>query len=212
MGFIRTEYNKKYFNNSLFKSFSCSQRNRNRLKEILSRKKGGELFVLGYGDGGLLRLLSSCFEVYGIDISEYAFKSLHHVFGERISLGDVTNFNMKKNTYEVITGFNILEHIKSPEIVLKKIFDSLKEKGIFIGSVPNNSYILGRLFTFLVNRLDRTHVSTYGPAIWKRLFRETGFMDPLFFGEFILTANKSFYIRSSYWKGFSHNMIFIARK
>lgn len=213
MGFIGKTYDKSYFTSILRRQSLYSQRNRNRLREILKNRRDGKLLELGYGGGYLLRLASSYFDVYGIDISEYACNPLKEIFGDKVVVGDVAEIDMREKQYDVVVAFSLLEHIRMPKVVVKKIFNSLKDGGVFIGSVGNNSPLFGRLLTLFVNYyIDRTHVSTYEPAKWKSLFHEIGFRNIFFFGEFVLTPNISFYIRKPYWKFVSHNLMFSAWK
>ncbi len=109
-------------------------------------------------------------------------------------------------------AFNILEHLHNPDKVINKAYLALKQNGIFVGSVPNNFGIIGKLFTVITNILDRTHRSTFSTDKWINLMNLTGFNSNHFFGEWVITRNMTYYVKSKLWKYVSHNFIFLCYK
>lgn len=213
MGGIDKVYDKAYFNHPLRRQCLHSRRNRDRLKEVLSHKKDGTLLDVGFGNGNLLLLASPHFDVYGIDISKDAFDELDNVFKGKLTVGNISEADLKEECYDVITAFNVLEHMEDPGASLKKIFRSLKIDGLLIGSVPNNSCLIGRASAFIGKYcFDRSHVSLFEPGKWLDIFKKADFRDISFFGEFALNANASFYIRGHHWKLISNNLMFSARR
>ncbi len=204
------DYDKRYFKILGQYEHKNSKRNLLRLKEILKYKQEGDLLEIGPGQGGLLSLAQEYFNVSAIEISDYA---IHVLKKKQINVlkGDISKISLKKNTYDVILAFNILEHMQDPFKVIKNFYNSLKPGGILIGSVPNNMGILGRFFTIYSNYTDKTHISTFKTNKWAKLFKRTGFKIK-FFGEIMFTRNFSFYIKSFLWKYFGMNLIFICKK
>jgi len=212
MTIIRKKYDENYFKHLLFRDISNSKRNKNRLKEILKYKKNGNLLEIGCGKGGFLKLATKHFAVEGIDISEYAINSIKPIFGDKVNVKNVEKSNFTQNNYDVIVVFNLLEHLKEPHLVVKKIYNSLKKNGIIVGSVPNNFGLIGRLFTQIVNILDKTHCSTYPPIYWNTLFRKMKFRRTTYFGEITTGGKFNIFIKNSFWRYVSFNLIFICKK
>ncbi len=212
MSIIRKYYDRNYYNNKIVGKGKGSKRNKKRLGEILRYTRGGRLFEIGCGVGGFLDVASEHFEVSGIDISGYAVEDAKKRFKGRVSEGDISKVRLKADHYDVIAGFNILEHIRDFRSVVSKVYASLRSGGIFIGSFPNKSWLIGRAFTGFVNFLDRTHCSTLKPAEWRRIFEDAGFSKIEFFGEIVLPGGASTYVRGRYWALLSMNLVFVCRK
>lgn len=62
--------------------------------------------------------------------------------------GSAMNLPFKNETWDIITSFDMIEHLKEPDAFLEEAFRVLKAGGIFIISTPNLSDFYSRL-TFL---------------------------------------------------------------
>ena len=212
MAIVRMKYDKNYFETAFYKEAKNSQRNRNRLREILKHKNRGKLLEIGCGKGEFLKLAMEHFDVEGMDISEYAFIYLKGILGKRIHKANIENAVLKPGNYDVIAVFNLLEHLKDPRKVIKKLHKGLKQGGIIIGSVPNNFGLIGKMATSVMNFVDRTHCSVHPPGYWHSAFEEAGFKKIYFFGEVLKNRNSNMYVKNKFWKYLSFNLVFVCRK
>jgi 2-polyprenyl-3-methyl-5-hydroxy-6-metoxy-1,4-benzoquinol methylase len=201
-------YDKKYFEGIIGRTAKYSQRNRNRLQAILKNKKSGRLLEIGSGKGEFLRLAEAYFSIEGIDISEYAVDSSKRFLNRRISRKNIENAKLSRNTYDVVAAYNVLEHLIKPKLVIRKIFNALKDKGLLIGSVPHNANLVGRIYTELTKVFDPTHISTFKPRRWKAILKESGFGKMDLYGEFMFGKDLNAYLRNSLWKIFALNLVF----
>ena len=208
----KIRYGRDYYEGILGRSSSNSQRNRNRLEIILGRKREGALLEIGCGKGEFLQLAASYFQVEGIDISKYAVDSSKRLINGRIRRGDVEHTHLQANTYNVIAAFNVFEHLKKPDIAINKVYNALRNGGLFIGSVPYNAALIGRVYTVLTNILDTTHCSTYPPHRWDFLFEATEFRKKTYFGEVVFGKNLNVFLRHKFWRFMSLNMVFLCEK
>jgi 2-polyprenyl-3-methyl-5-hydroxy-6-metoxy-1,4-benzoquinol methylase len=206
------QYDRKYYENVLFRSTPNSQRNQQGLNELLAHKHGGKLFEIGCGKGEFLKLASRFFDVKGVDISKYATRNASANIISRIRFGNIEVENLVEDEYDAIAAFNVMEHLRDPKGVLSKIFHSLRPNGVLIGSVPLNYSLVGKLHTAITNVVDRTHISTYEPERWKVLFQDTGFSYIRFFGEVTMGKNRNIYVRHRYWPYVSFNLMFVCQK
>lgn len=55
----------------------------------------------------------------------------------------------RKNSFDLIFSFDVIEHLKKPEKMLKLAYRLLKTNGVFILSTPNKFRILGAILIFL---------------------------------------------------------------
>lgn len=212
MNLIRTEYDETYFDRPLGRTRRGSQRDKARLKEVLVYKQGGKLLEIGCGAGGFLSLAGHHFDAKGVDISAYATHLSRWACGAPVTNGDIERLKLPSDWYDVIAAFGVLEHLRRSRSTVYKLHDALADGGILIGSVPNNSGLVGRLSTAVTNFMDLTHCSTYSPQRWHGLFEEVGFDQILFFGEVTLTSNRSLYVRGDHWSSISFNLMFVCEK
>jgi SAM-dependent methyltransferase len=182
------------------------------MQEILAWKARGELLEIGFGRGELLELAQEHLGVSGIEVSPYAVRQLQHRFGDRVRQGDIERETLPKDRYDVVVAFNVLEHLESPTKAIANIYNGLKEGGVLIGSVPNNSTPVGRVHTALTNLFDRTHCSTFAPRHWRALFAEAGFDRVTLYGEVMLGNWCCTYLHGAYWPYMSFNMIFACQR
>jgi SAM-dependent methyltransferase len=185
-----------------------------RLQETLTYQQDGRLLELGFGGGGFLSLASRYFDTLGIDHSERRLAKIWPNLTARMRVmgGDIEQEKLGQDLYDVVAAFNILEHLHRPAGTVEKVHRGLRPGGILIGSVPNNQGMVGRIATTLTNLGDRTHVSTYPPADWHRIFQSAGFREVVFFGELLLTQFLAVYLKGPLWKHYAFNLIFVCRK
>jgi SAM-dependent methyltransferase len=205
-------FNHRYFENPLFREKPNSPRNQKRLKEVLRHKSSGQLLEIGCAQGGFLALAEAHFAISGVDISEYAVRPLRERFGPDVKVLDIEKDALPRENYDIAVVFNVLEHLEDPSAVVDKIYASLRQDGVMVGSVPNNSGLVGRLATSIANILDRSHCSTFSPMAWRRIFSQAGFSSVEFFGELNRGRNHSVYIKSPFWKFISFGLMFVCRK
>ncbi len=212
MGSKNDLYGRDYYESIFRYQVRNSQRNRSRLELILAHQSRGRLLELGCGKGELLRLAARHFDVEGIDISAHAIQALRQSSDLNVRQADVENSSLPETAYDVVAAFNMLEHLAHPEKVLRKIAAALRPGGCVVGSMPYNAAVLGRLHTALSNLFDRTHVSTFPPQRWERLFEQAGFHQLEFFGEIMLGKNLCRYVRFPHWNLLAFNLVFVGKK
>ena len=179
---------------------------------MLREKQGGKLLEIGCGSGEFLEVASDRFDVYGIDISPYAVSISQKIAGAHVFGGDVEKTDLSRSRYDVIAAFNVLEHLERPDRVLRQVCSALPHEGLFIGSVPNNTGLVGSIATRIANLFDRTHRATYPPDTWYRLLVGAGFERVSFFGEITLSKARSVFVRRPLWRQVSFNLVFVCSK
>jgi SAM-dependent methyltransferase len=189
-------------------------RDKKRLLETRMYKQTGALFELGFGPGGFLLRASQYFDVSGMDRSDKAAARMKSSLKEKgtVKQGDIEKEDLGLDRFDVVAAFNVLEHLREPARTIEKIYRSLHKTGILIGSVPNNCYVLGKLYTNLTNLVDKTHCSTYPTNEWRSIFEDVGFTEINFFGEVLFTQYVTIYLRNYRWAYRSLNLMFVCRK
>ena len=83
------------------------------------------------------------FDAYGVDISKYAAERAQYLFDGKVKLGPVEKVDkiFTKEKFDVITMFDLIEHLKDPILVIKKLKKLLNNDGIIVlqtGDVSSN--------------------------------------------------------------------------
>lgn len=101
----------------------------------------GNVLDVGCGNGVISRHLGQFgYNVLGIDISQKTIdvarskNTLPNVHFDAISAEELT---AKGQRYDAVICSEVLEHLQQPGILLKTIYDSMKDNGILIVTVPN---------------------------------------------------------------------------
>ncbi|HJH55529.1 MAG TPA: class I SAM-dependent methyltransferase [Brachyspira hyodysenteriae] len=114
----------------------------NILKKILPYCSSGNLLDIGCSSGILLeeaKLLG--FDVYGLEISEYASNIAKKRIGsDRIYNGTLETSNFNKNFFNVITMIDVIEHVRNPIETLKYVKNILNSTGGYILITTPNTY------------------------------------------------------------------------
>ena len=130
----------------------------------------------GYMGASLRRLGHS---VVGIENDpSYAEKGRQHY--DSLHVGDVEDLEVPyRGEFDYILFADVLEHVRDPIAVLRRLLPSLKESGKIIVSVPNIANIVIRLSLLLgkfdyADRgiLDKTHLRFFTLASLKRMLEE----------------------------------------
>jgi SAM-dependent methyltransferase len=144
-----------------------------RLKILLKYKKRGKLLDIGCGTGWFIELAKEYFNCFGVEYSDDLIK---YLIEKNINV--YKDIDDVKNKYDLITLFDLIEHVPSPRKMLKNIYDNLiNDDGIILLFTPNyNSisfYKLGKQCSLLT---PPAHLYYYTPLCFKRLAEDVGFI------------------------------------
>jgi SAM-dependent methyltransferase len=186
-------YDNLNYNAAAFKQFYELEannfwfRSRNRVIQMLVRRfsdnsKIINFLEIGCGTGYVLKGLGKFknLKLYGAEIYleglKYAKERLPDV--EFIQL-DATDMPFE-NYFECIGAFDVLEHIDEDEVVIKNVYNSLKQNGLFFISVPQ--------YMFIWSYLDEIahHKRRYNKNMLFRKLKNSGF-DVIYNSSFVFS-------------------------
>lgn len=112
------------------------------IKEINRPKTTrGRLLDLGCGWGHFLDLArKDGWEVYGVEISEYATRIATEELKLNIFLGELKDAQFADNYFDVVTMWNFLDHLHEPLELLKEVHRILKKDGLVAIRIPNMAF------------------------------------------------------------------------
>jgi 2-polyprenyl-3-methyl-5-hydroxy-6-metoxy-1,4-benzoquinol methylase len=106
-----------------------------RYKDLKKLCEGKSVLEFGCGNGGFLRRIKNvAASVAGVELMEEARSNIEK---EGIPAYKTMDEIDRKLKYDVICMFMVIEHLNNPDEILKKIYDSLKENGIFVCETVN---------------------------------------------------------------------------
>lgn len=130
------------------------------------------------------RLKENDCTVAGIEIDRESAKVAKQ-YCENIIVGDVENLSelpYPEKYFDVLLFGDVLEHLKDPLFVLKKLKSWCKDDGYIICSIPNVAHIYVRLKLLFgkwdyedIGLLDRTHLRFFTTGSAKKIIEDAGF-------------------------------------
>jgi 2-polyprenyl-3-methyl-5-hydroxy-6-metoxy-1,4-benzoquinol methylase len=117
----------------------------------------------GYG----LKVLESLgYQCYGVDLSKHAIMQAKKRIHVDLMISDVQkSFPFKNPVFDVVTCFEVLEHLKDPLLAIRNIYNSCKD--VMIYTTPNR-FVEGPIRRILRDT-DKTHINVKVPSEWKKI-------------------------------------------
>lgn len=110
----------------------------NRLNKLKRFRSGGDLLDVGCGEGTFLQLAKeSGWKTSGTEVSSYAARYAASVSGADIICGELPDDGYPEDSFDVVTMWHVLEHVRDPKRYLKEIHRILKRDGLLVIAVPN---------------------------------------------------------------------------
>jgi 2-polyprenyl-3-methyl-5-hydroxy-6-metoxy-1,4-benzoquinol methylase len=151
---------------------------RARCSQVSRLRPGGRLLDVGAGTGIFLNEMRRYgdWRLAGVELSAPAADYARSKFGLEIFNGQVEDAPWPAGSFDVVTLWDVLEHLPNPQAALRKIHALLAPQGTLLFSVPNGGSIDARLFGRYWIGLDAPrHMSVFRLETLRRLLDETGF-------------------------------------
>jgi 2-polyprenyl-3-methyl-5-hydroxy-6-metoxy-1,4-benzoquinol methylase len=174
------KYSKRYYNLSSEKKGQIFKRYMNFIDKLGIRFDNLNICDIGCAKGSFYNALKMKVKYFGYDISEYAIKYCRKRFSSQNATFKQLDLNTqhfeKKTKFDIITMFDVIEHLDS-FVNIKKIIDvNLREGGFLVITTPNaNSFT--RFFNKAINftgEIDSTHTILFTPYTLDFFLRKSG--------------------------------------
>jgi len=115
-----------------------------RLAVIKQLAKGNRLLDVGCATGFFLEAaIEQGFDAHGVEFSAVAIAQARADIRARITRGDVNALlQQQPNEFDVVSAFDIVEHVQDPKKFLREIFDILAPGGALALSTPDTGHFL----------------------------------------------------------------------
>ena len=148
-----------------------------RRNEVLRLKPGGGAILdLGCATGGFLSAMQGpSWELFGIEMSEEAASEARSRCGAQVFVGDILDAPFPAQSFDVITCFNVFEHVYDPKEVLVRVAKWLKPGGVFYTLMPNIDSAGARIFQSYWYPLELPrHLYHFSPATLRKVAESAG--------------------------------------
>lgn len=154
---------------------------KNHVKVISTYKQGGAILDIGCSSGAFLSMMiSPSWKLFGIEMEESTAQRARKATGAQVFVGEATAAPFSPGSFDVITSFDVLEHVYSPRQFLGKVRDWLKPGGIFYAMMPNIASWEARAFGSHWYGLELPrHLFHFSPRSLRCLMAEIGLEEVL---------------------------------
>ncbi|MFT4057698.1 MAG: class I SAM-dependent methyltransferase [Novosphingobium sp.] len=143
----------------------------------------GRLVDVGCSSGEFLLVARDAgFDCSGIEFSHESAEEAHRRTGLTIERGTLQDTELTPGSCDVLTLFDVIEHVPDPSADLRAAFDLLAPGGWLVLSTPNIDGLFPRLSYPLANRLDYWphpepphHLFQFSEATLARMVEAAGF-------------------------------------
>jgi len=149
---------------------------RERKAAMTPYKQSGALLDLGCSSGSFLESLKGDdWKLHGIEMSTEYAKIAEAKTGAQVFVGHILDATFPRESFDVITCFDVLEHLYEPSRVMARVGEWLKPGGIFYVLVPNIDSAEARAFGSYWHGLELPrHLFHYSPAALEFLAQSAG--------------------------------------
>ncbi len=149
-----------------------------RSRFVTRHKTSGRLLDLGCASGVFLREMqkNSNWQVTGVEINADAAQTARERYGLDVQVGTLEQVAFPEEHFDVVTLWDVLEHLHDPAATLREINRILKPGGIVVLRVPNRSSWDARIFgRYWAGWEPPRHLYVFTPETLTLLLRHAGF-------------------------------------
>jgi 2-polyprenyl-3-methyl-5-hydroxy-6-metoxy-1,4-benzoquinol methylase len=175
---INGDYSKMENTDALIIRGSRLRAAKSQLGLIGKHKNGTTLLDIGCGEGFFLfNAAEHGYTTKGIEISKDAAKYAGREFGLDVEAKPFEELRFPDDYFDVVTLWQVLEHVPYPLMVLQKVHRILKPEGLLVTSTPDIESILARIFRRKWWNLRRLHINQFTSKTLADMLKRAGFND-----------------------------------
>ncbi len=139
----------------------------------------GMLLDIGCGDGSFISYMKNMgWDVYGVVINSAILKNTEEALRPKIKVinGDLGEADFGEDSFDVVTLWNVFEHIRDSDNLLRAIKKVLRKDGLLVMQVPNTESLEARIFKKNWIHLDlERHAHHFSTRTLSAPLNKTGF-------------------------------------
>ena len=148
-----------------------------RCKAVMRWKSSGRLLDVGCATGEFLaRMMKYGWQVQGVELSPTAAEAARREYGLDVLTGDLAQAQFPDRCFDVVTLWDVLEHLYDPVAELAEINRILRDDGLLVIELPNTRSFDAALFGPYWIGLDMPrHLYVFPPAPLKAMLKQGDF-------------------------------------
>jgi len=171
--------------------------------ELIAKfNKSGKILDVGCSSGAFLGTMDkSKWELYGTELSPETAEIARMSTGAQIFTGEASDAPYRSECFDVITSFDLLEHVYDPRAFLMKVWEWLRPGGIYCLNLPNIDSWEARLFGSYWYGLEMPrHLTHFSPASLSHVMKSLGFEQAVVVTPPVTYVERSAnYLASAFW-------------
>lgn len=185
--YLKELYSKEYFQNDHssrlgYSDYLQDQKNiirtfDKRLKTIETFIRPGKVLDVGCATGFFMQSAKMRgWKAEGVEISKYAASYAKKNFGFKVYVGDILKIDLPSNTYDLITLWDVIEHVSNPIEVIQVLKRSLKKNGLLVFSTPDVGSLPAKLtkHKWIGYKLSDEHLTYFSKKTAALLLKKSG--------------------------------------
>jgi len=149
-----------------------------RLHKLEQFVRPGRLLDVGCAAGFFLdEAHKHGWQVQGVDVSNFAARYARERFGYDVRQGSLLEQDFPKNTYELVTMWDVIEHVPDPKAYIEQVAALLKTGGVIALATPDVDSLPARLTgtRWVGYKLSEEHVYYFSKRTLSRMLESAGF-------------------------------------
>ncbi len=149
----------------------------NKVNDIREYRRENKMLDVGCAVGSFMAVArADGWRPYGVEISEYAAKLGREELDLDVTAGTLLDMDLPEKDFDVITLWDVIEHLRDPRSNLEKAHELLRQGGIVAICTPNIASVTARIIRekwWIYSPPDHIYYFTFRTL--KRMLHETGF-------------------------------------
>lgn len=140
-------------------------------------KASGAVLDVGCATGEFLDAMRERgWETVGVEFSDFAASYAREQLGLDVRTGSLANVRFDDGQFDVVTMWDVLEHVPDPSWTLGEIARILKPGGLLVAMTPNAAGLEARIFGRFWAGWDRPrHLHVFTPTVLQEYLNQAGF-------------------------------------
>lgn len=144
-------------------------------------KKKGRILDIGAAAGFFLKVAKdNGWETYGVEPSKWSSEFANRNYKVNVKQGVLKEARFKDSFFDVVTMWDVLEHVPDPSSELKEVFRILKPGGMLIINYPDFGTPMARLAGSKWWFLLSVHLFYFDRNSIEQILIKSGFVNPCF--------------------------------
>lgn len=147
-----------------------------RMKRLAGLVPIGRVLDVGCATGYFLEVAAAAgWEVFGVELSDYASELARRTFGDHVFNGTLEQAHYPDGYFDLVTLSDLLEHVPDPRPFLSEVRRLLRPDGMLMIVTPDVTSLSARLMGGRWSHYKQEHLHYFSPETLMRLLSESGF-------------------------------------